>query len=150
MTGLSADLGGEDIARICIDCKADIIMVQNEQILKKVIYSWIAWIACVIRHILVLIYLVLCLPVLQCYSGTLQLLSFQILLIHHKLPQLRTIVQYTGLPPLSDQRRLHKSHGKHILSWEELAEIGKILTDNKIGEFSLVQTAPIKVQDCMP
>ena len=45
VTGLSADLGGEDIARICIDCKADIIMVQNEQILKKVI--------------LVLIYLVL-------------------------------------------------------------------------------------------
>ena len=38
VTGLSADLGGEDIARICIDCKADIIMVQNEQILKKVIY----------------------------------------------------------------------------------------------------------------
>ena len=57
-------------------------------------------------------------------------------MIHHKLPQLRTIVQYTGLPPLSDQRRLHKSHGKHILSWEELAEIGKILTDNKLGENS--------------
>ena len=65
------------------------------------------------------------------------LLSFQILLIHHKLPQLRTIVQYTGLPPLSDQRRLHKSHGKHILSWEELVEIGKILTDNKLGEISV-------------
>ena len=63
-------------------------------------------------------------------------------MIHHKLPQLRTIVQYTGLPPLSDQRRLHKSHGKHILSWEELAEIGKILTDNKIGEFSVFQTGP--------
>ena len=38
MAGISPDLGGEDIARICIDCKADIIMVQNEQILKKVIY----------------------------------------------------------------------------------------------------------------
>ena len=59
---------------------------------------------------------------------------FQILLIHHKLPQLKTIVQYTGLPPLADQRRLHKSHGKHILSWEELSEIGKALPDNKLGE----------------
>ena len=37
--GISGDLSGEDIARFCIDCKADIIMVQNEQILKKVIYS---------------------------------------------------------------------------------------------------------------
>ena len=36
--GVSAELGGEDIARICIECKADIIMVQSEQILKKVIY----------------------------------------------------------------------------------------------------------------
>ena len=26
---------------------------------------------------------------------------YQVLLIHHKLPSLRTIVQYTGLPPLS-------------------------------------------------
>lgn len=90
--GISGELSGEDIARVCIDCKADIIMVQNEQILKK------------------------------------------ILLIHHKLPQLKTIVQYTGLPPLSDQRRLHKSHGKHILSWEELSEIGKVLPDNKLDE----------------
>ena len=55
VTGLSADLGGEDIARICIDCKADIIMVQNEQILKKVIYILPA-VHGVIRHILVLIY----------------------------------------------------------------------------------------------
>ena len=62
----------------------------------------------------------------------------QILLIHHKLPSLRTIVQYTGLPPLSDQRRLHKSHGKHILSWDELNEIGKALPDNKIGANSVV------------
>ena len=128
VAGISPDLGGEDIARICIDCKADIIMVQNEQILKKVIYILPGCMA-VIRHILVLIYLVLGLASLFNW-----LLSFQILLIHHKLPQLRTIVQYTGLPPLSDQRRLHKSHGKHILSWEELAEIGKILTDTKIGE----------------
>ena len=55
VTGLSADLGGEDIARICIDCKADIIMVQNEQILKKVIYILPA-VYTVIRRILVLIY----------------------------------------------------------------------------------------------
>ena len=50
------------------------------------------------------------------------------LLIQHKLPQLRAIIQYTGVPPLSDQRRLHKSHGKHILSWEELIELGKVIT----------------------
>ena len=128
---MSPELGGDDIARICIDCKADIIMVQNEQILKKVIYILPA-VHSVIRHILVLIYSLLG---LACYTAA-QLLSFQILLIHHKLPQLRTIVQYTGLPPLSDQRRLHKSHGKHILSWEELAEIGKILTENKLGKIS--------------
>ena len=55
---MSPDLGGEDIARICIDCKADIIMVQNEQILKKVIYILPA-VYTVIRRILVLIYSVL-------------------------------------------------------------------------------------------
>ena len=65
------------------------------------------------------------------------LLNSQILLIHHKLPSLRTIVQYTGLPPLSDQRRLHKSHGKHILSWEELSEVGKALPDNKLGRLNM-------------
>lgn len=37
--GISAELSGEDIARVCIDCKADIIMAQNEQVLKKVIYA---------------------------------------------------------------------------------------------------------------
>ena len=61
-------------------------------------------------------------------------LAFQILLIQHKLPQLRAIIQYTGVPPLSDQRRLHKSHGKHILSWEEMMELGKVLPDNKLDE----------------
>ena len=70
VTGLSADLGGEDIARICIDCKADIIMVQNEQILKKVIYTLPAAIACVIRHILVMIYLLLGQLGVLWYSGT--------------------------------------------------------------------------------
>ena len=53
--GVSAELGGDDIARICIECKADIIMVQNEQILKKVIYILPA-VYTVIRRILVLIY----------------------------------------------------------------------------------------------
>ena len=56
--GVSAELGGDDIARICIECKADIIMVQNEQILKKVIYILPA-VYTVIRRILVLIYSVL-------------------------------------------------------------------------------------------
>ena len=50
--GISGELSGEDIARICIDCKADIIMVQNEQILKKVIYRP-QLVYAVIRHILV-------------------------------------------------------------------------------------------------
>ena len=59
----------------------------------------------------------------------------QILLIQHKLPQLRAIIQYTGVPPLSDQRRIHKSHGKHILSWEEMMELGKVnsFKDNLIS-----------------
>lgn len=90
--GICSGLSGEDIARICIDCKADIIVVENEALLKK------------------------------------------ILLIQHKLPQLRAIIQYSGVPPLSDQRRLHKSHGKHILSWEEMMELGKALPENKLDE----------------
>jgi len=90
--GICPALSGEDIARICIDCKADIIVLEHEALLKK------------------------------------------ILLIQHKLPQLRAIIQYTGVPPLSDQRRLHKSHGKHILSWEEMMELGKALPDNKLDE----------------
>ena len=48
--GVSPELGGDDIARICIECKADIIMVQNEQILKKVIYI-LTVVYTVIRHI---------------------------------------------------------------------------------------------------
>ena len=44
--GISGELSGEDIARVCIDCKADIIMVQNEQILKKVIYSLLGVVVC--------------------------------------------------------------------------------------------------------
>ena len=36
---ISGELSGEEVARVCIETKADIILVQNEQILKKVIYS---------------------------------------------------------------------------------------------------------------
>ena len=34
--GICSGLNGEDIARICIDCKADIIVVEHEALLKKV------------------------------------------------------------------------------------------------------------------
>ena len=34
--GICPGLSGEDIARICIDCKADIIVVEHEALLKKV------------------------------------------------------------------------------------------------------------------
>ena len=35
--GICSGMSGEDIARICIDCKADIIVVEHEALLKKVI-----------------------------------------------------------------------------------------------------------------
>ena len=35
--GICSGTSGEDIARICIDCKADIIVVEHEALLKKVI-----------------------------------------------------------------------------------------------------------------
>ena len=34
----------------------------------------------------------------------------QILLVQHKLPFLKAIVQMYGEPPISDKRRLHKTH----------------------------------------
>ena len=34
--GISAALSAEEIARICIDCKADVVVVQHEALLKKV------------------------------------------------------------------------------------------------------------------
>ena len=40
---------------------------------------------------------------------------YQVLLIHHKLPSLRTIVQYTGLPPLSGRGDILKWNG--LKSW---------------------------------
>jgi len=66
--GLFYQVGHDEIAKVAMESKADIIVVENEQLLKKV------------------------------------------LLIHHKLPDLRAIVQLVGDPPLSDKRRLHKTH----------------------------------------
>ena len=61
-------MSSEEISWVSIDCKADLILVENEALLKRV------------------------------------------LLIQHKLPQLKAIVQLRGDPPLSDKRRLYKSH----------------------------------------
>ena len=61
-------MSSDDICRNSIDSKADLILVENEAMLKRV------------------------------------------LLIQHKLPQLKAIVQLRGDPPLSDKRRLYKSH----------------------------------------
>lgn len=66
--GLYHGLGHDEISKVALECKADIIVVENETLLKRV------------------------------------------LLIQHKLPDLRAIVQLIGEPPLSDKRRLHKSH----------------------------------------
>ena len=81
--GVPEAFGAEEIAKICLDCKADVIMVAQEVILKKV------------------------------------------LLVQHKLPELKCIVQWEGEPPMSDKRRLARSHKKHILSWPALLELGK-------------------------
>jgi len=90
--GLYHEYGHEEISRVALECKADIIVVENEALLKKV------------------------------------------LLIQHKLPDLRAIVQLQGDPPLSDKRRLHKSHKKHIVSWSELLDIGRDLPDGKLDD----------------
>ncbi|CAB4060694.1 ACSBG [Lepeophtheirus salmonis] len=90
--GLNKWLSPDEIAKICIDCKADVIVVQNEAFLKK------------------------------------------ILLIQHKLPELRTIIQIDGDPPLSDKRRLHRTHKKIILSWEEMIVLGHNLTDDRLRD----------------
>ena len=66
--GLYPAMSSDEISRVCIDAKADLILVENETLLKRV------------------------------------------LLVHHKLPQLKAIVQLRGDPPLSDKRRLYKSH----------------------------------------
>ena len=58
----------EEIAKEALDAKADIIVVENEDLLKRV------------------------------------------LLIQHKLPELKAIVQIKGEPPVSDKRRLNRTH----------------------------------------
>ena len=90
--GVNESLSAEEVARICIDCKADLIVVENEALLKKV------------------------------------------LLVQHKLPGLKCIIQCEGEPPLSDQRRLAKSHKKHILSWAGLLDLGKALPVDRLEE----------------
>ena len=89
---MSDGLSAEEIARICIDCKADVIVVEQEALLKK------------------------------------------ILLIQHKLPELKCIVQCYGEPPISDQRRLARSHKKHILSWADLLELGRAIPPDRLEE----------------
>ena len=66
--GIYAEQGPDDIAKICIDSKADIIVVENEPQVKKV------------------------------------------LLVQHKLPELKAIVQWKGEPSVADKRRLHRTH----------------------------------------
>jgi len=90
--GICSGMSAEDIARICIDCKADIIVLEHEALLKK------------------------------------------ILLIQHKLPELKVIIQFSGEPPISDKRRLHRTHQKQILSWQGVLDLGKSLADNKLDE----------------
>lgn len=82
----------EEIARVCIDCKADIIVVDQEPILKKV------------------------------------------LLIQHKLPELKAIIVTSGEPSLSDSRRLQRTHKKQILTWLELTTLGKTLQVHRLEE----------------
>ena len=67
-------MSSDEISRVCIDAKADLILVENEALLKTV------------------------------------------LLVQHKLPQLKAIIQLRGDPPLSDKRRLYKSHKVRQLS----------------------------------
>ena len=66
--GIHLEQGPDDIAKICIDSKADIVVVESEAFLKKV------------------------------------------LLVQHKLPELKAIVQWKGEPSISDKRRLHRTH----------------------------------------
>jgi hypothetical protein len=61
-------LSAEEIAKEALDAKADVVVVENEDLLKRV------------------------------------------LLIQHKLPELKAIVQIKGDPPVSDKRRLNRTH----------------------------------------
>lgn len=82
----------DDVARACIEAKADVVIVETEFMLKK------------------------------------------ILLVQHKLPDLRAIVQLRGEPPLADKRRLHRTHKKHILSWDQLLEVGHDLPEARLDD----------------
>ena len=73
--GIYTNSNPEEVARIALDAKADIVVVEKESHLKK------------------------------------------ILLVQHKLPELRVIVLLSGDPPISDKKRLQRSHKKEILSW---------------------------------
>ncbi len=66
--GLPVESSPDDVARASMESKADVIVVEGEAVLKKV------------------------------------------LLVQHKLTDLRAIVQLRGEPPLSDKRRLHRTH----------------------------------------
>ena len=66
--GQSSILSAEEIAKEALDAKADVVVVENEELLKRV------------------------------------------LLIQHKLPELKAIVQIKGEPPVSDKRRLNRTH----------------------------------------
>ncbi len=48
------------------------------------------------------------------------------LAIQHKLPELKTIIQILGEPPVAERRRLHRTHRKHIFSWAALIEVGQV------------------------
>ncbi len=39
-----------------------------------------------------------------------------------------------GEPPLSDKRRLHRTHKKHILSWDQLTEVGHDLPEARLDD----------------
>jgi len=90
--GVQTSMSHEDVAKIALDSKADIIVVDQEYQLKKV------------------------------------------LLIQHKLPELRAIILIHGEPSISDKRRLHKTHKKHILTWVELIELGQAIPEGRLEE----------------
>jgi len=90
--GVYPGLNEEDIARVALDTRAEIIVVHKQTQLKKV------------------------------------------LLVQHKLPDLKAIIQLSGDPPLSDKKRLQRTHKKQILSWEALVELGAATNDNKLDE----------------
>ncbi len=58
----------------------------------------------------------------------------KVLLVQHKLPDLRAIVQLRGEPPLADKRRLHRTHKKHILGWDQLTEVGQDLPETRLDD----------------